>query len=223
MQSWLSAGISPVEHRRKEAERRKRESDESARERDRQLHTVAVCAEEWIQERVQANYWAANIRGESVMRAYFRNHINPKIGAVPIGELSPQQVFDLLRPLWQTTTDTAENCKSAVFNLFRWAKARGYCVQENPADIKGVLGVLLEPLQATRKKNRNLPALDYQEIPDFFVELMASDRDVLQDDSLCYSHDSAVEDGAACEMDRREFPRANIDHPKCKFQDKGTG
>lgn len=172
----VERGISPVEHRRKEAERRKRESDESARERDRQLHTVAVCAEEWIQERVQANYWAANIRGESVMRAYFRNHINPKIGAVPIGELSPQQVFDLLRPLWQTTTDTAENCKSAVFNLFRWAKARGYCVQENPADIKGVLGVLLEPLQATRKKNRNLPALDYQEIPDFFVELMASDR-----------------------------------------------
>ena len=85
----VKRGISPVEHRRKEAERRKRESDESARERDRQLHTVAVCAEEWIQERVQANYWAANIRGESVMRAYFRNHINPKIGAVPIGELPP--------------------------------------------------------------------------------------------------------------------------------------
>ena len=38
----VERGISPVEHRRKEAERRKRESDESARERDRQLHTVAV-------------------------------------------------------------------------------------------------------------------------------------------------------------------------------------
>ena len=173
MADLVRRGINPVEQRREEERQRQLQAEAERKARSMQLHTVEWCAEEWIRERSDSGYWVNNIRGEPVMRAYFKNHINPKIGGVPIAELTPGQVFDLLKPLWTTTTDTAENCKSAVFNLFRWAKAKGYCDQENPADVKGVLGVLLEPLQPKRPKNENLAALDYRVIPDFFVELMA--------------------------------------------------
>lgn len=168
----LRNGIDPVEGRRKQIEQQKLQQEAERQERDRLCHTVAACAEEWIRERAEGDYWINNVRGESVMRAYFANHINPVIGDIPISALLPKDVFGLLKPLWQTTTDTGDNCKSAVFKLFQWAKAKGYCSQENPADLTGVLGVLLEPFKANRKRHQNLPALDFHEVPDFMAELM---------------------------------------------------
>lgn len=105
----LRNGIDPVEGRRKQIEQQKLQQEAERQERDRLCHTVAACAEEWIRERAEGDYWINNVRGESVMRAYFANHINPVIGDIPISALLPKDVFGLLKPLWQTTTDTGEN------------------------------------------------------------------------------------------------------------------
>lgn len=81
------------------------------------------------------------------MRACFKNHIDFVVGSVPIAKLTAQDVYRTLQPIWQTTTDTGKNCRSCLFQLFRWARARGWCTGDNPADSHGVLAVYLEPLR----------------------------------------------------------------------------
>lgn len=169
-------GGDPREKRRAAAAERARIRAEEEYHRLASLRTVDYCADQFITERDRAGYWKNNIRGESVARAYVRNHISPVIGRIPINALKPADVYEMLKPLWQTTTDTGRNCRSLVFHIFRWAKARGWCNGENPADLNGVLGVLLEPLQVDRKQPENLPALDFHEIPRFIKELLEAGK-----------------------------------------------
>lgn len=170
--SQIALGVDPAQAIKEQAIKEKEERKKAFISAQKGLRTVQTLADEWITERSLSGYWANNIRGESVARSYFKNHINPMIGNIPIADLTPHDVFTMLKPIWQTTTDTGENCKSAVFQLFRWAKAKGYCSQENPADIKGTLGVLLEPLKTGRKKTKHCPALAFEELPDFVNKLI---------------------------------------------------
>ena len=165
-------GGDPREQRRAKAAERIRIKKEEERQKLISQRTVDYCADEFISERDNAGYWKNNVRGESVARAYIRNHISPTIGNIPISNLTAADVFNTLKPLWQSTTDTGRNCRSLIFHIFRWAKARGWCSGENPADLNGVLGVLLEPHEINRKQPENLPALDFHEIPRFLEEIL---------------------------------------------------
>ena len=166
------SGGDPREQRRAEAAERARIKAEAEQIRLAALRTFDYCADQFITERDLAGYWKNNIRGESVARAYIKNHISPVIGDIPINKLKATDVFEMLKPLWQSTTDTGRNCRSLTFHIFRWAKARGWCSGENHADLNGVLGVLLEPLEINRKQQKNLPALDFHEIPRFIEEIL---------------------------------------------------
>lgn len=170
------SGGDPREQRREQAAERARIKAEEERIRLAALRTFDYCADQFISERDLAGYWKNNIRGESVARAYVKNHISPVISKIPINKLKPADVFEMLKPLWQSTTDTGRNCRSLVFHVFRWAKARGWCSGENPADLNGVLGVLLEPHEVNRKQPENLPALDFHEIPRFVKEILSAGK-----------------------------------------------
>ena len=173
MRRRLLQGIDPIEDRRNRAieAERVRQVQSAALEEDQR--TVAFCAEQFINERAQSGFWNNNRRGESVARAYFKNHINPKIGHIPISKLTAKDVYQMLLPIWQTTTDTGKNCRSSVFQLYRWALARGWCSGDNPADSKGVLAVYLEPLKTARKKPQNYAAADFNEIPLLIKTLLS--------------------------------------------------
>lgn len=177
MRRRLLQGIDPIEDRRNRAieAERVRQVQSAALEEDQR--TVAFCAEQFINERAQSGFWNNNRRGESVARAYFKNHINPKIGHIPISKLTAKDVYQMLLPIWQTTTDTGKNCRSSVFQLYRWALARGWCSGDNPADSKGVLAVYLEPLKTARKKPQNYAAADFNEIP-LLIKTLLSKKNV---------------------------------------------
>lgn len=170
------SGGDPREKRREEAAERARIKAEEERVRLVAMRTFDYCSDQFITERDLAGYWKNNVRGESVARGYIKNHISPVIGNIPISKLKPADVFEMLKPLWQSTTDTGKNCRSLVFHVFRWAKARGWCTGENPADLNGVLGVLLEPHEINRKQPENLPALDFHEIPRFVKEILEAGK-----------------------------------------------
>ncbi len=170
----IEQGINPLDARREELARQESLRQQQEMQRLADLHTLSYCADQFISERESSGYWRNNIRGESVTRSYFRNHINPLIGNIPISQLTANDVFTVLKPIWQSTTDTGRNCRSLVFHVYRWAKAKGWCDGDNPADTKGTLGVLLEPLAAGKKQRVNYNALDYKEVPRFVRELLES-------------------------------------------------
>lgn len=173
MRRRLLQGIDPIEDRRNRAIEAERVRQVQSAALEEEQRTVAFCAEQFINERAQSGFWNNNRRGESVARAYFKNHINPVIGHIPISKLTAKDVYQMLLPIWQSTTDTGKNCRSSVFQLYRWALARGWCNGDNPADSKGVLAVYLEPLKTARKKPQNYPAADFREVPLLIRALMS--------------------------------------------------
>lgn len=60
--------------------------------------------------------------------------------------------------------------------ILRWAKALGWYGGENPADLNGVLEVLLKPYQINRKQPKSLPALDFHELPRFIKETLEAGK-----------------------------------------------
>lgn len=173
MRRRLLQGIDPIEDRRNRAIEAERVRQVQSAVLEEEQRTVAFCAEQFINERAQSGFWNNNRRGESVARAYFKNHINPVIGHIPISKLTAKDVYQMLLPIWQSTTDTGKNCRSSIFQLYRWALAQGWCSGDNPADSKGVLAVYLEPLKTARKKPQNYAAADFNEIPQLIKALLS--------------------------------------------------
>lgn len=93
----------------------------------------------------------------------------------------------MLLPIWQSTTDTGKNCRSSIFQLYRWALAQGWCSGDNPADSKGVLAVYLEPLKTARKKPQNYAAADFNEIPQLIKALLSKKRPAICSQPLASS------------------------------------
>jgi integrase len=164
-------GIDPAEERRVKTQTEKAKEEERKNQLRAEQRTFSYCCDEFIKARSLSGYWINNPRGEQVARGYLRNHIAPVIGDIPIADLTADDVFRVLKPLWQTTTDTGTNCKALIYRTCQYAMAKGWREAANPASKSGKLGILLEPLSRNRKRRQNFAALPWEQIPDFFLEL----------------------------------------------------
>jgi len=166
----IAHGIDPADERRQEKRRRKAEQlKEAQRGRDKRFRTVAL---QWLDFRVQAGYYDQNVRGASVVRSYLERDIFPRLGSLPIEEISARDVFNCVRPLWTTTTEAKNKVLAIISNVFRWAGAMEIAEVGNPADRRGPLGVLLENLAPRSPVPRNHGALPPERIPEFFAALI---------------------------------------------------
>ena len=168
----IENGSCPATNRLKAREQQRVQLQLVKEEKLRQKRTFENVAEEWIESRVKANYWAHNQRGESNTRSLLQLYAYPIIGSKPISTLTPSDVLSCLAPIWQTKPSSAKKLKSTIFKIFQWAIAMGIRTdRENPADYNGSLGILLEPLSADQKPSENHAACDVKEIPLLFTEL----------------------------------------------------
>ena len=168
----INRGESPIEARQKAKQAKKDAALALAREEAKNEMTFERVAEEWIQDRVQHNYWARNNRGEINTRRKLEKYVYPYIGRKNIEEINAEMVRDCLRPIWQSLPSTAKKAKSHIFKIFQWAIALHKREKEvNPASWDGALAVLMEPLQNDRKPKQNQAACDFNEIPRLFAEM----------------------------------------------------
>lgn len=164
----VSEGKDVAEERRKEKAERKRIA--VAKRTDKLFSTIA---EKWVDERAANGYYDKNVRGEQVARSYLKRDIYPRLGHMKIDEIKPVDVFECIKPLWTTTTEAKNKCLTLISNVFKWAAATGICERDNPADLRGPLGVLLKNLSPHVKAPRNHGALAPEKMPAFFKELLA--------------------------------------------------
>ena len=112
-------------------------------------------AQQWIEDRESHDYWVNNIREPKCTIQILERNVYPFIGETHIEEISPEMVRAILEPIWQTKPSTAKKVKTYLRQIFQWAIAlKKRKDKENPAQMDGTLGVLMEPLQKTRKKNK---------------------------------------------------------------------
>lgn len=151
----------------------KRLREKSHLESQKALRTFSNVSAKWLLERARSGYWKNHKSGEGHVQTKLDLYLNPAIGNVQIHQLAARDVFEAVKPIFQSKPVTADRCIQVVSAVWRWAAAMGWCSGENPADRRGSLGILLEPYKRTRKAAVNMGALDFREVPDFFVELHA--------------------------------------------------
>jgi integrase len=111
-----------------------------------------------------------NTKHKQQWRNSLRDHAYPIIGALPISDVDVEAVLRVLRPIWNTTPETANRVRGRIEMILSAAKAEKLRTGDNPASWRGNLDHLLP----SRKKARAVmhhPALPYAIAPAFWKSL----------------------------------------------------
>ncbi|WP_425540791.1 tyrosine-type recombinase/integrase [Turicimonas muris] len=86
--------------------------------------------------------------------------------------MTPEMIRDIIGPLWETKTNTAQKALTYLRQIFNWSIAlRIREDRENPADLRSALGVLLEPQKRNRREKENHAAISVEELPALYAAL----------------------------------------------------
>lgn len=166
LKAKILAGRDPLAEKKKEKQQIR---EEKVRQ---QIPTFEKVARDWLKDRANNGFFRNNPRGEARTLNVLKRHLFPKLGNKPIDKITPEMIRDVIGPLWETITNTAQKALTYLRQIFNWAIAlRIRSDRENPADIKSALGVLMEPQQRNRKEKENHAAISVEDLPDFFASL----------------------------------------------------
>ncbi len=90
----------------------------------------------------------------------------PLIGSKPLGDITVNDIAEVLRPIWLDKAETASRVKQRIHQVMEWSCAQGLRVG-NPVD--GVKHLLpKQPSAAVRVENH--PAMPWRMIPEFVAD-----------------------------------------------------
>lgn len=98
------------------------------------------------------------------------NYASPVFGSLPVSEVDTDLVVQVLRPIWNTKTETAVRLRGRIECILDWATVSKYRQGENPARWRGHLENLLANPNKIAPVT-NFPALPWREIAAFIVDL----------------------------------------------------
>lgn len=125
---------------------------------------------------VAARFILAHRRGWSNAKharqwcATLKTYARPIIGTKPVDQITTEDVLKVLKPIWNTKTETAKRVQGRLENVLDFAAAHKWRDQSNPARWRGHLDKLL-PRPSRVATVAHHPAMDYQDVPVFMVEL----------------------------------------------------
>lgn len=92
-------------------------------------------------------------------------HVLPKLGKVPVTDLDQRDIRDTLAPIWHTKADTARKALNRLAIVLKHAAALGLDVDLQATEkAKALLG-------KSRHVPKNIPAMDWRDVPEFYASL----------------------------------------------------
>ncbi len=92
-------------------------------------------------------------------------HVLPKLGKVPVTDLDQRDIRDTLAPLWHVKAETARKALNRLSIVMKHAAALGLDVDLQAAEkAKALLG-------KSRHVAKNIPAMAWADVPDFYASL----------------------------------------------------
>ncbi len=92
-------------------------------------------------------------------------HVLPKLGKVPVTDLDQRDIRDCLAPIWHEKADTARKAMNRLSIVMKHAAAMGLDVDLQATDkAKALLG-------KSRHVSKNIPAMAWADVPDFYASL----------------------------------------------------
>lgn len=133
--------------------------------------TFRECSLEFIES--QRSAWS-NQKHIKTWEGSLQKHVFPFIGDFPIKEVSKDLVVRVLKPIWNSRTETASRIRARIERIISYASAMGYRTGENPASWKGNLDHIF-PHQTKVAPVSHLPAVPIDETPEIFKALNGND------------------------------------------------
>ncbi len=133
--------------------------------------TFRQCAEEFIELRESG--WK-NSKHKDQWRNTLETYAHPVIGDLPVSEVDITLVTKVLKPIWNTKTETASRVRQRIENVLDAAKVLKYRTGDNPARWKGNLDKIFHPRKKVQKV-KHFEAMHFKEVPEFFRSLREQD------------------------------------------------
>lgn len=139
-----------------------RERQRQKREAIRNLHSLRDIALDAFESR------KAELKDEGKAGRWLsplEHHVLPKLGGVPVAEITQIDIRDVLRPIWHDKADTARKALNRLSICLRHAAALGLDVDlQAPIKAQALLG-------KRNHKPVNIPAMPWREVPAFYASL----------------------------------------------------
>jgi integrase len=129
--------------------------------------TFEQAAREWYDD--NKAQWTSAKHQRQWMSA-MEMHAFPKIGSVPVREISRHHVLDVLRPIWHSRAKTAKSVQSRMETVLTAEIVKEFRQGPNPAEWKNNLDHIL-PRTSKIAPVENFAALPHAQAPAFMAEL----------------------------------------------------
>ena len=155
----VKRGIDPIDHKQKENAAKKIETIKSLTFEGLAGEYIETHRSGWKSAK-HANQWASTLE----------QYVYPVIGAKPPEQVTTDDLLMILKPIWNSKTETASRVRNRIELVWSYAKARKLCQGENPAAWRGHLDALL-PKPSKVKTVRHHPALEPERVSHFINAL----------------------------------------------------
>ena len=118
----------------------------------------------------------------------------PALMLTPIEQVTTEVVLEALQPIWTDIPVTAQRVQQRIAVAMGYAKSRKLYLNDNPAEWRNHLENLL-PAISSFHEEQHLPAMPYQDVPDFFAAALEAEAGSV--DCLLFCILTAVRSGEA--------------------------
>jgi integrase len=139
-------------------------------EEKRRAETRSITFEATAQAYYLAHHrgWTNDQHRKSFLNS-LRDHVFPRLGQRPIGDIDEADVLSVLKPIWHEKTVTAQRVRNRMERVIDFAIAAKYRSNPNPAKWAVLQHLLPAPEKIARAQHH--PAMSYAELPAFMVRL----------------------------------------------------
>ena len=142
--------------------------DAETRRQEQESITFKDAAVPFVRKQI-ANY--RNTKSQYRLAMYFDKYIYPAIGEMKLKDISIDDIYSLLDPVWEEKYPTAKRLQQGVKAVFDYSTARGFYDKRNPADIS----ILKHGLSKVRHKEAPHPSLHHANTRSLYHQLCSVD------------------------------------------------
>ena len=171
VQGMVAQGIDPIQQKVKDSAAKEADELANAFNAVKDEATFKVVALEYIDTKKVE--WK-NPKHTAQWKNTLVTYAFPKIGSMPVGSIDTQHILKVLKPIWNTKTETASRVRGRMELILDYAEVQKWRTGNNPARWKGHLKSILPSPQKIAKV-RHHEAMPYKEVSAFLSDLKQTD------------------------------------------------
>ena len=171
LKAMINKGIDPIEQSVQDQKRTEAANRENKIKDEMNLATFDSVALEYIESKKAE--WK-NAKHQQQWVNTLTTYAFPVIGKMPVADIETAHVLAVLKPIWNTKTETATRVRTRLEAVLSYAEAKNWRTGGNPARWRGHLSAIL-PSPQKLKDRKHHSALPYGELPQFMSILSNTD------------------------------------------------